>query len=324
MAPPSLPIPTTISSTPTTASSSMWRQAGSIRTAETGAARTMIDRVMDRFGLYPERLIADTAYGSGSDLGWLVEEHGIEPHIPVIDKSDRASSTFSAREFTYDRKTDAYTCPAGQKLKPYWRDMSRAPVPNSATPRVANAISPDDRIAAPVRSNPDARRTSQPERSPVPSTRALARWRGTSPSPERFRRSSRKLRKKVEMLFAHLKRILGLGRLRLRGPCGAKDEFLLAATAQNLRKLAKLFRQVPSQKSRDQAEKDYSCEPRPATFQNDFFNGIGSNRSSDALCRMAEPPPFSALRLPAASCCRAGKPAVTGTSFSFSVGQSAV
>ncbi|WP_292294057.1 hypothetical protein [Marivita sp.] len=46
---------------------------------------------------------------------------------------------------------------------------------------------------------------------------------------------------KVEMLFAHLKRILGLGRLRLRGPCGENDEFLLAATAQNLRKLAKIF-----------------------------------------------------------------------------------
>jgi len=50
-----------------------------------------------------------------------------------------------------------------------------------------------------------------------------------------------RLRKKVEMLFAHLKRILGLGRLRLRGPCGANDEFLLAATAQNLWKLAKIF-----------------------------------------------------------------------------------
>jgi Transposase DDE domain len=48
-------------------------------------------------------------------------------------------------------------------------------------------------------------------------------------------------RKKVEMLFAHLKRILRLDRLRLRGPSGAKDEFLLAATAQNLRKLAKLI-----------------------------------------------------------------------------------
>ncbi|VCU61068.1 Transposase [Tritonibacter mobilis] len=52
---------------------------------------------------------------------------------------------------------------------------------------------------------------------------------------------SMNLRKKVEMLFAHLKRILGLNRLRLRGPCGANDEFLLAAAAQNLRKLAKIF-----------------------------------------------------------------------------------
>ena len=54
-------------------------------------------------------------------------------------------------------------------------------------------------------------------------------------------RISRRLRKKIEMLFAHLKRILKLDRLRLRGPSGARDEFLLAATAQNLRKLAKLI-----------------------------------------------------------------------------------
>ena len=52
---------------------------------------------------------------------------------------------------------------------------------------------------------------------------------------------SRRQRKKVEMLFAHLKRILGLDRLRLRGPNGARDEFHLAAAAQNLRKLAKLI-----------------------------------------------------------------------------------
>jgi hypothetical protein len=52
---------------------------------------------------------------------------------------------------------------------------------------------------------------------------------------------SRRERKKVEMLFAHLKRILRLDRLRLRGPNGARDEFLLADTAQNLRKLAKLI-----------------------------------------------------------------------------------
>jgi hypothetical protein len=68
-------------------------------------------------------------------------------------------------------------------------------------------------------------------------TRALAA------TPE-FKVASRR-RKKVEMLFAHLKRILGLGRLRLRGPSGAKDEFLLAATAQNLRRLARLRPAMP-------------------------------------------------------------------------------
>ena len=55
---------------------------------------------------------------------------------------------------------------------------------------------------------------------------------------------SQRRRKKVEMLFAHLKRIMKLDRLRLRGPNGAKDEFHLAATAQNLRKLAKLIPQT--------------------------------------------------------------------------------
>ena len=60
---------------------------------------------------------------------------------------------------------------------------------------------------------------------------------------------SMKRRKKVEMLFAHLKRILGLVRLRLRRPCGANDEFLLAATAQNLCKLAKIF-PAPQQMSK--------------------------------------------------------------------------
>ena len=65
--------------------------------------------------------------------------------------------------------------------------------------------------------------------------RDVARAIAETPEYER----SRHRRKKVEMLFAHLKRILRLGRLRLRGPSGARDEFLLAAIAQNLRRLAK-------------------------------------------------------------------------------------
>ena len=60
-----------------------------IRQAEVGAAQEMILRAKDRFGLYPEMLAADTAYGSANMLGWLVEDEGIEPHIPVFDKSER-------------------------------------------------------------------------------------------------------------------------------------------------------------------------------------------------------------------------------------------
>ncbi|MCP4319586.1 MAG: transposase, partial [Hyphomicrobiales bacterium] len=89
----------------------------SIRPAETLAARRMIDRVHDRFDLFPQKLVVDTGYGSAEMLGWLVEERGIEPHIPVWDKSKRDDGTFSREDFTYDPTEDSYTCPAGKSLQ---------------------------------------------------------------------------------------------------------------------------------------------------------------------------------------------------------------
>src|SRR5216117_1670360 len=88
-----------------------------IRQAEVGAAKTMIERTQERFGVKPERLAADTAYGSAPTLNWLVNEKGIAPHIPVIDKSKREDGTFSRDEFAYDKDRDIYTCPAGKTLK---------------------------------------------------------------------------------------------------------------------------------------------------------------------------------------------------------------
>ena len=85
-----------------------------IRQAEVGAARTMIERTQNRFGLYPERLAADSADGSAENLAWLVHERGIEPHVPVFDKSERKDGTFERTNFTYDHKRDPYTCPGGK------------------------------------------------------------------------------------------------------------------------------------------------------------------------------------------------------------------
>ena len=87
-----------------------------VRQAEVGAARTMLERRAERFGLKPERLAGDSAYGSAEMLHWLVEEQMIEPHVPVIDKSERQDGTFSRSDFTYDAEADTYTCPEGKTL----------------------------------------------------------------------------------------------------------------------------------------------------------------------------------------------------------------
>jgi hypothetical protein len=75
------------------------------REAEVGAAKSMIERREERFGLKPERLAADTAYGSAATLNWLVNEKQIAPHIPVIDKSKRDDGTFSREDFTFVAST---------------------------------------------------------------------------------------------------------------------------------------------------------------------------------------------------------------------------
>lgn len=81
-----------------------------IRQAEVGASQTMIERTEATFGIKPEWLVADTAYGSAPNLHFLVDEKEIEPHIPVIDKSKRDDGTFSREDFIYDGERDRYVC----------------------------------------------------------------------------------------------------------------------------------------------------------------------------------------------------------------------
>jgi hypothetical protein len=201
-----------------------------VRQAEVGAARTMLERTAERFGLKPERLAGDSAYGSVEMLHWLVDEQEIEPHVPVIDKSERQDGTFSRSDFSYDLEADTYTFPKGKTLTTSGR------IVNEGTNRLYLGSTFDcgpctlkERCCP----NTPARRIT---RSIYEHAREVARSLKGTPAFEQ----SRQDRKRIEMLFAHLKRILKMGRLRLRGPCGAQDEFLLAATAQNLRKLAKL------------------------------------------------------------------------------------
>src|SRR5579863_6317388 len=87
-----------------------------IRQAEVGASQAMLERTEACFGIKPQRLAGDTAYGSGANLNWLVSEAKIAPHIPVIDKSKRDDGTFSREDFTFDKERNIYICPAGKVL----------------------------------------------------------------------------------------------------------------------------------------------------------------------------------------------------------------
>ena len=205
-----------------------------IRQAEVGASRTMIERTEATFGIKPQWLAADTAYGSAANLDWLVNEQKVAPYIPVIDKSQREDGTFSREDFIFDKERNIYICPANTALTTTGRLYAdhkfryRASVPGCRACPLKLSCCPK----APARRidrdlNEEARDVA----------RALAKTRAYA--------QSRHDRKKVEMLFAHLKRILGLVRLRLRGPSGAQFEFTLAAIAQNLRRLAKLMTRAP-------------------------------------------------------------------------------
>ncbi len=206
-----------------------------IRQAEVGASRTMIARTEVCFGIKPKWLAADTAYGSALNLDWLVNEKGISPHVPVIDKSKRDDGTFSREDFAYDKERDIYTCPAGKTLK-----TSGSLVNGGAT--LLYMASTYDCGPCPLKSKCCAK---SPQRKVPRDVNEEARDVARALAKTEEFAQTRRDRKKVEMLFAHLKRILRLGRLRLRGPRGAQFEFTLAAIAQNLRRLGKLVARPP-------------------------------------------------------------------------------
>jgi hypothetical protein len=207
------------------------------RTAEVNSAKTMVDRVEQSFHLKPHRLVGDTAYGTASMLAWMVEEKALEPHVPVWDKSERTDGTFPNSAFQWVAPKNEYRCPQGKPLRSQWRPFKKARSHITKANTIIYLASKSDCNGCSVKSqccpNAPVRKIA---RSVHESARDVARAVATTAQYKK----SRKERKKAEMLFAHLKRILKLDRVRLRGLLGAHDEFLMAATAQSLRRMAKL------------------------------------------------------------------------------------
>ena len=203
---------------------------------EVEATKTMIDRTEACFDLKPRRLAADTAYGTGKFLGWLVKEKKITPHIPVWEKGDREDGIFSRSDFIWDKRRGVYICPNGRLLR------TSGTVHDGR--RCSIRASKRDCDVCPLR----------PKCCPKEEARKIARDLHEDAREVARRKmktkafiKSRDERKRVEMRFAHLKTHHGFERLRLRGLSGARDEFHLAAIVQNLKTLGlRLVRPPPS------------------------------------------------------------------------------
>src|SRR5215470_17064053 len=179
---------------------------------EVEATKTMIDRTEQCFDLKQKRLAADTAYGTGKFLAFVIDA-GITPHIPVWDRSTRDDGTFSRADFVWNKRKNVYVCPAGKTLTSTGHASTDHTIRYNALVADCRACSlkpkccpnmPSRRILRDV--NEDARDLARRKMK----TKAFLR--------------SRDQRKRVEMRFAHLKTHHGFERMRLRGLSGARDE----------------------------------------------------------------------------------------------------
>src|SRR5580704_2972324 len=198
---------------------------------ETIAARRMVERV-EKLGIRVEELAADKAYGSGEFLAWLLAR-GVQPHIPVIDRRHQTDGHFTHDQFRYEPAENAYYCPEGKMLsfKGRRRD-SHGYLYRSTEAQCANCPQKKRCTSGPYR-----RLFVHEQESVREIVRALRR----TPAYERSQRA----RYKIEALFAELKQRMRLHRVRLRRLWNVDEQFLLAATAQNLKRLVRFLTQRP-------------------------------------------------------------------------------
>jgi len=194
---------------------------------EVDATLTMIERTEDRFGLRPDHIAGDVAYGTGEMLGALIKRD-ITPHIPVWDRTEAAADgIYSRAEFTYDADRNLYICPGGKELK------TSGTVHDGTTLKYIARRS--DCGQCPLKPQCTTGRERRVQRDVNQEARDYAQ---SLMETEDYWQSAIN-RKQIERLFGEAKRHLSMTRLRLRGLTGARDEFLLTATVQNLKRLAK-------------------------------------------------------------------------------------
>lgn len=191
----------------------------------------MVEQVEKR-GLRPESLGADKAYGNGEFLAWLLAR-GVQPHIPVIDRRHQTGGHLTRDQFRYEPVQNVFYCPEGKPLR--YRGQHRRMHGSSYCSTAAQCPAcPQKQRCTPAAYRKLFVHWHEPARE---TARALA---GTPAY-----KLSLRARYKIEALFAELKQRIRLPRVRLRRLWNVSEQFLLAATAQNLKRLVRFLAQRP-------------------------------------------------------------------------------
>jgi hypothetical protein len=192
------------------------------------AAREMIERFHEREGRQPQTLTADTSYGNGELLHWL-EERGITPYIRVKENTQRNHDLYGIEKFTYDAAANRYICPEGKTLTYVGvNELNRTHVYASTPKRCRDCLQ-------------KAQCTRGRCRFVNVHIHEPARQRAQELAKTLEFVQAQRARRKVEALFAELKNQIGLRRLRLRRLRFIREQFYLAATVQNLRRLVRFL-----------------------------------------------------------------------------------
>jgi transposase len=195
---------------------------------ESVAARDMVFAFHQRYGHYPESLAADTTYGNGEMLHWLLERE-ITPYMRIKEGTHSKGELYSNEKFTYDPENNRYLCPQGKRLNYIGINQgNRAHVYHATAKRCrdcpckAQCTKGIYRIVSVHIHEPDRQRANEIAKTPA------------------FAKAQR-ARRKVEALFGELKNRIGLRRLRLRRMKFVREQFYLAATAQNMKRLVRFL-----------------------------------------------------------------------------------
>ena len=196
---------------------------------ETVAAQDMLTRFVQRHGREPASIAADATYGNGEFLHWLLDR-GITPYMRTRDSALRKNNPgYGPERFTYMPESNSYRCPAGEQLNYVGLNVRNRAHAYLGSAKRCGARSQKAQCTT--------RRYKYLAIHIHESVRQRARELANTPE---FSAAQRQ-RKKVEALFAELKNQIGLRRLRLRRMKFVREQFFLAAAAQNIKRLVRFL-----------------------------------------------------------------------------------